>query len=199
MISLLDEVAKMLVRGMIEAISDKKLKVNDLAKKYEVSDRTIQTKIKKLGFEWDSVEGKYNFVGTDESIFDKDIDEVFKKNSKTTKQLTGTFPIQKRVKKNIRTANKEVASSIQKVNKNRPEKDSDIDSESIIRKNMKKNNKKKIDNIDRLLAGKKAKREFRGFYLDNDVLQIIDNVDSGIKSELVNECLRKVFKEKGLI
>jgi len=35
--------------------------------------------------------------------------------------------------------------------------------------------------------------------LDNDVLQIIDNVDSGIKSELVNECLRKVFKEKGLI
>lgn len=195
----MDEVAKMLVRGMIEAISDKKLKVNDLAKKYEVSDRTIQTKIKKLGFEWDSVEGKYNFVGTDESIFDKDIDEVFKKNSKTTKQLTGTFPIQKRVKKNIRTANKEVASSIQKVNKNRPEKDSDIDSESIIRKNMKKNNKKKIDNIDRLLAGKKAKREFRGFYLDNDVLQIIDNVDSGIKSELVNECLRKVFKEKGLI
>jgi hypothetical protein len=195
----LDGVAKMLVRDMIEAISDKKLKVNDLAKKYEVSDRTIQTKIKKLGFEWDSVEGKYNFVGTDESIFDKDIDEVFKKNSKTTKQLTGTFPIQKRVKKNIRTANKEVASSIQKVNKNRPEKDSDIDSESIIRKNMKKNNKKKIDNIDRLLAGKKAKREFRGFYLDNDVLQIIDNVDSGIKSELVNECLRKVFKEKGLI
>jgi hypothetical protein len=195
----LDEVAKMLVRGMIEAISDKKLKVNDLAKKYEVSDRTIQTKIKKLGFEWDSVQGKYNFVGTDESIFDKDIDEVFKKNSKTTKQITGTFPIQKRVKKNIRTANKELASSIQKVNKNRPEKDSDIDSESIIRKNMKKNNKKKIDNIDRLLAGKKAKREFRGFYLDNDVLQIIDNVDSGIKSELVNECLRKVFKEKGLI
>ncbi|MGG0309186.1 HTH domain-containing protein, partial [Priestia megaterium] len=105
----------MLVRGMIEAISDKKLKVNDLAKKYEVSDRTIQTKIKKLGFEWDSVEGKYNFVGTDESIFDKDIDEVFKKNSKTTKQLTGTFPIQKRIKKNIRTANKELASSIQKV------------------------------------------------------------------------------------
>jgi hypothetical protein len=195
----LDGVAKMLVRDMIEAISDKKLKVNDLAKKYEVSDRTIQTKIKKLGFEWDSVEGKYNFVGTDESIFDKDTDEVFKKNSKTTKQLTGTFPIQKRVKKNIQTANKEVASSIQKVNKNRPEKDSDIDSESIIRKNMKKNNKKKIDNIDRLLAGKKARREFRGFYLDNDVLQIIDNVDSGIKSELVNECLRKVFKEKGLI
>ena len=195
----MDGVAEMLVRGMIEAISDKKLKVNDLAKKYEVSDRTIQTKIKKLGFEWDSVEGKYNFVGTDESIFDKDIDEVFKRNSKTTKQLTGTFPIQKRVKKNIRTANKEVASSIQRVNKNRPEKDSDIDSESIIRKNMKKNNKKKIDNIDRLLAGKKAKREFRGFYLDNDVLQIIDNVDSGIKSELVNECLRKVFKEKGLI
>lgn len=180
---------------MIEAISDKKLKVNDLAKKYEVSDRTIQTKIKKLGFEWDSVQGKYNFVGTDESIFDKDIDEVFKKNSKTTKQITGTFPIQKRVKKNIRTANKELASSIQKFNKNRPEKDSNIDSESIIRKN----NKKKIDNIDRLLAGKKAKREFRGFYLDNDVLQIIDNVDSGIKSELVNECLRKVFKEKGLI
>jgi hypothetical protein len=48
--------------------------------------------------------------------------------------------------------------SFQKVNKNRPEKDSNIDSNYIIRKNS----KKKIDNIDRLLAGKKAKREFRG-------------------------------------
>lgn len=55
------------------------------------------------------------------------------------------------------------------------------------------------DNIDRLLAGKKAKKEYRGFYLDHDIISIIDNVDNGIKSELVNECLRKVFKEKGIL
>lgn len=49
------------------------------------------------------------------------------------------------------------------------------------------------DNIDRLLAGKKAKKTYRGFYFDSDIQAIIDNVDIGVKSELINECLRKVL------
>lgn len=77
--------------------------------------------------------------------------------------------------------------AVKKVSKKTPENNSDIASN------------KDIDNIDRLLSGKKAKKSYRGFYLDSDVLAIIDSIDNGIKSELVNECLRKVFKDKGLL
>ncbi|WP_240962108.1 hypothetical protein [Priestia megaterium] len=58
-----------------------------------------------------------------------------------------------------------------------------------------------VDAIDLLLQGPKdrSKRVYRGFYFDDDVLSIIDRVPKSYKSELVNEALRKVFKEKGLL
>lgn len=58
-----------------------------------------------------------------------------------------------------------------------------------------------VDAIDLLLQSPKdrSKRVYRGFYFDNDVLSIIDRVPKSYKSELVNEALRKVFKEKGLL
>ncbi|WP_439952134.1 hypothetical protein, partial [Klebsiella pneumoniae] len=59
----------------------------------------------------------------------------------------------------------------------------------------------KVDAIDLLLQQPKdrSKRVYRGFYFDDDVLHIIDRVPKSYKSELVNEALRKVFKEKGLL
>ncbi|MBU8855711.1 hypothetical protein BGM24_27720, partial [Bacillus sp. FJAT-26377] len=59
----------------------------------------------------------------------------------------------------------------------------------------------KVDAIDILLQSPKdrSKRVYRGFYFDNDVLSVIDRVPKSYKSELVNEALRKVFKEKGLL
>ncbi|EGI2115166.1 hypothetical protein FH832_003247, partial [Listeria monocytogenes] len=58
-----------------------------------------------------------------------------------------------------------------------------------------------VDAIDLLLQSPKdrSKRVYRGFYFDDDVLSIIDQVPKSYKSELVNEALRKVFKEKGLL
>lgn len=68
---------------MIKAIENKELKVNDLAGKYGCSDRTIQVKIKGLGFQWDSKEVRYTFNGKDLKVLELDIDEVF------TKKVTG--------------------------------------------------------------------------------------------------------------
>ncbi|MEK4719336.1 hypothetical protein ABEY63_04010 [Priestia aryabhattai] len=58
-----------------------------------------------------------------------------------------------------------------------------------------------VDAIDLLLQSPKdrSKRVYRGFYFDDDVLSIIDRVPKSYKSELVNEALRKVFKEKELL
>lgn len=225
----------MLVKEMIKAISNKELKVIDLAEKYGFSDRTIQTKIKNLGFEWDSVKGEYTFTGTDESVYELAVDNVFKKKARTSSK--------KEAKSEVEKAGKEVAGTLQNYNENRPE----ISNKSNIKNEVKKSNKKvsikdndkvsenKIrrpsifdgdaysdyarernaqlarekandkaidqnsDTIDLLLSGQKPKRTSKAFYLDHDVLQIIESVDSGVRSDLVNECLRKVFKEKGLL
>lgn len=182
---------------MIEAIANKELKVGNLAEVYKASDRTIQTKIKKLGFVWSPKEARYSFVGNDESVFNLTIDEVFKSNPASNKA----------VKTNIEKASKEVVATVQNTSQNTPETKSG--NASKVNSKGKSNNEvtKAIpkavnntsDNIDRLLAGKKVKKAYRGFYFDDDVLSVIDSVNSGVKSELINECLRKVFKDKGLL
>jgi hypothetical protein len=174
----------MLVRDMIKAIANKEMKVQDLEGKYGFSDRTISTRIKNLGFKWNATEGRYDFVGTDESVYDLAIDEVFKKAIRSKKSSSTSKSI---AKKEVKKASKEVASTVQST------------PEITSKKTSKKTINNDSDAIDMLLAGKKAKKEYRGYYFDSDVLGVIDSVDSGIKSELINECLRKVFREKGLL
>ena len=55
-----------------------------------------------------------------------------------------------------------------------------------------------LDAIDKLLMpATKEKRIYRGYYFDADLLSIIDA--SPNKSALINECIRAVFKQKGLL
>ncbi|MCM3655507.1 hypothetical protein [Metabacillus litoralis] len=76
---------------------------------------------------------------------------------------------------------------------------SEIKSKSKTKSTSTSNNE--MDSIDLLLAGKKAhsKRVYRGFYFDEDILNIIDRIPKSYKSQLVNEALRKIFKDKGLL
>ena len=159
----------MKVKELVNAIANKELKVKDIAEKYGTSDRTIQSKIKKLGFSWNSKERSYEFNGDDVSVYDLAINDVFDSKSAIVKTI---HKVENEVKKN---------------SNNKPEINIKSGSNS--------------DDIDRLLSGKKvkAKKEYRGFYFDSEVLAIIDSVSNGVKSELVNECLRKVFKDKGLL
>jgi hypothetical protein len=119
---------------------------------YVFLDRTIQNRIKNLGFKWIPKERKYQFVGADESVYDRTTDDVFKSESTSKRESKTT------VKKEIKKTINEVAVMAQDA--------SNIDSENAI--------DNKFDNIDRLLAGKKVKRIYRGFYFDGDVLNIID-------------------------
>jgi hypothetical protein len=41
----------------------------NFALQYVFSDRTIQNRIKNLGFKWIPEERKYQFVGADESVY----------------------------------------------------------------------------------------------------------------------------------
>ncbi|MCM3546928.1 HTH domain-containing protein [Priestia megaterium] len=157
----------MLVKKMLNGIMMKEITIKELADQYGVSTRTIQLKIKKLGYEWDSKESIYRYVGEESEPLDVDFSTFISKNSK--------MPVEQK------QTNSEIAASISHVN----------ESEST----------SKVDAIDLLLQNPndRSKRVYRGFYFDDDVLSIIDRVPKSYKSELVNEALRKVFKEKGLL
>lgn len=58
------------------------------------------------------------------------------------------------------------------------------------------------DSIDKLLMRNEKEsneRIYRGFYWDRDIIHFLDNVKHGNKSDLMNEIVRTVLKEKGLI
>ncbi|NEW00350.1 HTH domain-containing protein [Bacillus megaterium] len=156
----------MLVKKMLNGIMMKEITIKELADQYDVSTRTIQLKIKKLGYEWDSKESIYRYVGEESEPLDVDFSTLISKNSK--------MPAEQKL------ATSEVAASVSYLN------ESESTSAST------------VDAIDILLQSPKdrSKRVYRGFYFDDDVLSIIDRVPKSYKSELVNEALRKIFKEK---
>ena len=168
----------MLVKKMLNGIMMKEITIKELADQYGVSTRTIQSKIKKLGYEWDSKESIYRYIGEESEPLDVDFSTLISKNSK--------MPAKQKL------VNNEVAASTSYLNES--ESTSASSSKASI-------NDSKVDAIDLLLQYPKerSKRIYRGFYFDDDVLGIIDRVPKSYKSELVNEALRKVFKEKGLL
>jgi len=168
----------MLVKEMLNKIMVKEITIKELADKYDVSTRTIQLKIKKLGYEWDSKQSIYRYVGEDPEPLDLDFSTLISKTNK--------MPAEQK------QANNEVAASVSYLN------ESENTSASVSKAST---TASKVDAIDILLQHPKerSKRVYRGFYFDDDVLGIIDRVPKSYKSELVNEALRKVFKEKGLL
>ncbi|MFL0574953.1 hypothetical protein ACH0BK_28690 [Priestia megaterium] len=168
----------MLVKEILNKIMVKELTIKELADRYDVSTRTIQLKIKKLGYEWDSKQSIYRYVGENPEPLDLDFSTLISKNS--------TMPVEQK------QTNSEVAASVSYVNESESTSSSDLKASTTT---------SKVDAIDLLLQHPKnrSKRVYRGFYFDDDVLSIIDRVPKSYKSELINEALRKVFKEKELL
>lgn len=168
----------MLVKEILNKIMVKEITIKELADTYDVSTRTIQLKIKKLGYEWDSKQSIYRYVGEDPEPLDLDFSTLISKTNKMPAEQKQT--------------NSEVAASVSNVDK------SESTSASFSKAST---TASKVDAIDLLLQNpqKRSKRVYRGFYFDDDVLSIIDRVPKSYKSELINEALRKVFKEKGLL
>jgi HTH domain len=165
----------MLVKDIINKIESKEMTIKEIANHYNVSDRTIQNKIKRLGYEWDSKNVKYNYIGDQPSPLKVEFDSLFDNKQNTSKRVA---------KREISKGEKEASSTVITSNKRTITNEKHDD----------------YDVIDMLLDSKpRAEKVYRGFYLDEDVMSIIDSVDKRKKSELVNQALRKVFKDKGLL
>lgn len=72
--------------------------------------------------------------------------------------------------------------------------------------NIDSNSKSDTDILGDIMKGKKTKDEthvFRGYYLENEIANTIDRITAskprGTKSEIVNEVLKKYFKQEGIM
>jgi len=125
----------------------------------------------------------WEYVGDDQSLLEKDIFDVIPKASNSDSSIDSKSNSKK---KSEASASKAKAS----------------DSLSQVSASVVEDSNHEGDSIDRLLSQQERSRDnktYRGFYMDDDVSKVIDSVGRGSKSELVNEALRKVFKEKGLL
>lgn len=181
----------MLVNDLLKCIENKEISVKEVAELFASSERTIQKKIKALGFNWDHKQAKYSFTGSNEQqsmVEFLTIDKVFNKgsNQQNASKNTNGIDNQKNVVKAIKDSG---VKDIELVNKNTIKKAS-IDNDF---------GASDMDRIDELLSGKKASKKYIGFYATDDVAGVLDSIEGRIKSELINECLRVVFKSKGLL
>lgn len=170
----MDDIKSMTISTVVSSISSGQIKVSDLANAYGKTDRTIQKYIKSLGYAWNPKERKY--VPTGDSY-----DSV--NDSKLFTEIVESYST---VANNKSTKN--VSNNSTKEGNNVVDSNDAIDISTI-------------DSIDKILFSKsvESKRVQRAYYIDKDIANVIDTVDNKQKSNLVNECLRKIFKEKGLL
>ena len=181
----------------IEGIANKEFTKADLAEIFNVTTKTITNHLGRLAFKWNGKRHEYK------GDIDQDIINAIELRS----LLDGSFTIEVKLVESetddkidlkaeaeveVETvANTEAKQTVK-------EKANAIDFNSIYHKELPTKNFK----IDLLLAGKKtdSAKTYRGFYIDNDLLEVIDErVPNGNKSELINELIREAFEERGLI
>lgn len=193
---------------IVNGIEAQLLTIKALTLAYDVSDRTISNKIKQSGYRWGAKEAKYTYVGDN---FERDSNKVFEE------MFTKPVPVFKGYAEINNASDPEHDKVIEiPVDKETEElltpvvtpatKKKEVQTPAKPSKSVPQSSKAtskvspELDRIDFLL-GKVEKKEktYRGFYIDNDVIAVLDEVASGNKSELVNECLIAVFKQKGLM
>lgn len=174
------------IRELVEKIRAGEINpYHDLTAQYQISKDTVKRRLKSLGLEWKFREEVLIGELSEESG-EMLADEVFK-----------ATPI---IVKAKQKPNASIDESTVKASTSEP-KASNSKSEHKESKSQPKASEKKLDTIDMLLSRKadSKKRTYRGFYFDDDVLSVIDGISAGNKSDLVNEVLRKVFRDKGLL
>lgn len=150
------------VSTLLSAVGDKSnpITISVISKEMKISDRSIQKKIKQLGYVW---KGKQGYVYSRDEPEQTDIDFRSLFDNKAL----------------IKAERKPLA----------PKSPTVLKGEAST-----------YDEIDMLFEKKpEAKKVYRGFYFEEDVLSIIDSVGDKQKSKLVNAALRKVFTEKGYL
>lgn len=171
----------MLVSELIELLNQPNVTVNSVAMpKIGVGEKKVRQALKQAGAVHVNRQG-WQFNG-DKSNLDRPIyDFIGASNIEK--------PIAREVKVNaIKNASKEIA-------------EEKVDA-SDMKTKFENVSQSDLDKIDVLLGKREApkkERVYKGYYFDKDIIEVIDNVKHGNKSDLVNEMIRLVLKDRGLL
>lgn len=164
----------MLVKELLNKIESNEITIKRVAEHYQVSNRTIQNKIKKLGYQWDSKAAKYEYIANDIEPSDLEFETLFRKQNNSKTVVSEKFNSSNTVVKQLHNASNKISKQ--------------------------KQSNSELDIIGELLNSKtKSDKVYKGIYFDSDIASIIDSVGNRQKSELVNQILRKEFTDRGLL
>lgn len=170
------EVNNMKIKEILEELKQGK-SLADIGKDIAVGKEKLSASLKKAGYKFIRKEG-WTFIGEGAEPLDQDYIEF--------------IPVRKSVKKVNASisASEEIASTIET-----PAKESNV-------KASRKKVASELDSIDVLLLQNQEENEhrtYRGFYWDKDIINFLDGIKHGNKSDLMNEIVKSVLKDKGLI
>ncbi|EEL25845.1 hypothetical protein bcere0018_51600 [Bacillus cereus Rock1-15] len=166
--------------------------MSEIAKEFlEVGEKKAVEGLKKAGcYNTSGKRGWYLTEGIDESVLEQSIYDFVAPTKGKAKAVKSNASI---------SASKEIASTVET-----PVKESKVTSETSKTpvKASKKTVASELDSIDVLLLQNQEESEnrtYRGFYWDKDIISFLDGIKHGNKSDLMNEIVRTVLKDKGLL
>lgn len=166
----------MLVKEIIDGINAQTITRTRICEQYGITTRTFSNKIKALGYSWDKAAAKYSYQGN------QDIKVI------EATEWESLFNQPRARRKPTEAPQQPAATTARKVSKK-----TETPAEAP------KQPDKAMDIIDALFSHVEPEKEYRGFYIDKDILAAVDKVKGRNKSKLVNECLRIVLESKGLL
>ncbi|HGA1025261.1 TPA: hypothetical protein ACIQN7_005796 [Bacillus cereus] len=180
----------MIIKDILELTQT--MRVSEIAKEFlEVGEKKAVEGLKKAGcYNTSGKRGWYLTEGIDESVLEQSIYDFVAPTKGKAKAVKSNASI---------SASKEIASTVET-----PVKESKVTSETskTTVKASKKTVTSELDPIDVLLLQNQEESEnrtYRGFYWDKDIISFLDGIKHGNKSDLMNEIVRTVLKDKGLL
>ncbi|HDR6295700.1 MULTISPECIES: hypothetical protein [Bacillus cereus group] len=168
------------------------MRVSEIAKEFlEVGEKKAVEGLKLAGCH--NISGKAGwYLGeeTDDSVLEQSLYDFVAPTKRKAKAVKSNTSI---------SASKEIASTVET-----PVKESNVTSNTskTTVKASKKTVTSDLDTIDVLLLQNQEESEnrtYRGFYWDKDIISFLDGIKHGNKSDLMNEIVRTVLKDKGLL
>lgn len=160
------DVGKMTVSEVLDAIAEGRSSTADIAERLQVSERTVQRKIKALGYKWSQQSGRHEPTG---EKYQPENDD---------KSFIDLFPDV--VQKIAQITSDEVASASQSVSK--PRKPKEL-----------------TGVLAMYLGDNQNDRIQRNYYMQKDIIDVINRVPMLKRSDFINDCLRQYFKEHGIL
>lgn len=184
------EVNNMKIREILNLTQT--MRVSEIAKEnLAIGEKKAIEGLKKAGCTFTSGKsGWYLAEGMNESILEQSIYDFVAPTKGKAKAVKSNASI---------SASEEIASTVET-----PVKESKLTSDTSKTpvKASKKTVTSELDSIDVLLLQNQEESEnrtYRGFYWDKDIISFLDGIKHGNKSDLMNEIVRTVLKDKGLL